>query len=144
MHISVRLVSSGWTWSWRLQFLLNAQTDHCWTRHNHTDAGTPRYGWTLSLIGQMSSQYKRREKENKGQNLITLHYGLSPCFLPEELSYYKQSWSNEKFLARACFQDILYIIHWHHQSWKFATRFKSYLFNFCLLQINVNRGSLHG
>ena len=47
------------------------------------------------------------------KNLITWHciycVLISPqlCFLPEELLYYKQSSSNEKFLARACFQDIL-------------------------------------
>ena len=75
------------------------------------------------------------------KNLITWHciycVLISPQlgFLPEELLYYKQSSSNEKFLARACFQDILcrYI-----GITKVATRLK--IFFFCFLQINVNRG----
>ena len=58
-------------------FLSMPRLDHCWTRHNDTGTGTPRYGWTLSLIGQMSSQYKRSEQR---KSLITLHYVLAYAF----------------------------------------------------------------
>ena len=82
-------------------------------------------------------------------NKTWYHYMCSSlCFLLEELLYYNQSSSNEKFLARACFQDIL-CIRWHqvaskkkeicNEDQKLFT-IKNHLFYFCLLQINVNRG----
>ena len=105
-------VSVGWTRSWRLQFSLNAQTwplldETQWHWHWHPQIRMDTlFNWTDVI----SIQAERTTKK-----LDNIALCASLCFLPEELLYYNQSSSNEKFLARACFQDIL-CIHWHHQS----------------------------
>lgn len=84
------LDETQWHWHWHPQIRMD-------TLFNWTDV--------------ISIQAERTTK--KLDNIALCAHSL--CFLPEELLYYNQSSSNEKFLARACFQDIL-CIHWHHQS----------------------------
>lgn len=116
------LDETQWHWHWHPQIRMD-------TLFNWTDV--------------ISIQAERTTK--KLDNIALCASSLS--FLPEELLYYNQSSSNEKFLARACFQDIL-CIHWHHQSCELGEKnlqrgskvVRIIFFYFCLLQINVNRG----
>ena len=108
---------------WGQAFL---DTSH-WVIRWHPSSRTPRhrgYGWTLSLIRQMSSQYKHRKKEKS--LIVILHYVLltNSFFLSKKTFLLYLQWkvsSQVLFSGCICVQyiDVFDIVeNWKKQDQK--------------------------